>query len=444
MSWPLMAVSLLAGLASLLAWRGRQQPDDWASLWVGGLLMDRGQEAHLYDADPINFSAMSGEVWLGAAQEIASPYPHPYVQNPLFARALGWITNVMSFETSVLWLLFFSGAAIVVFVAASYHLWFRATMPWGIAALVTAGVLALPTTINSLWLGQTTPLIVAGVAYGLAASRTRPWLAGILLGIVASIKLTPYALVVVMLFFAYRRRAALWALGTTAVLAVWMFVSVDVAVISAWVDRIRDINQSVLVSGANQSLASTMATDLGVEGVLVSMVRDFPDHVKTIPMVIALGVTIVATAVAWWNRVYRFEILVIGAWLIATSFSAIIWTHYMLMLVTPVMGLAAMSRTRLTSQWPYIGIGALVVLLTFPVTNPIAATPYTGGFVYSGITSMFVALALLLIVGGCHALAVQRGSGVGATLYDGTSAAAAPKLPQPEPMVLFDLVKRWF
>ena len=40
MSWPLMLVSLLGGLASLLAWNGRTQPDDWASLWVGGLLMD--------------------------------------------------------------------------------------------------------------------------------------------------------------------------------------------------------------------------------------------------------------------------------------------------------------------------------------------------------------------------------------------------------------------
>lgn len=42
MSWPLILVSLLGGFASLLAWNGRTQTDDWASLWVGGLLMDRG------------------------------------------------------------------------------------------------------------------------------------------------------------------------------------------------------------------------------------------------------------------------------------------------------------------------------------------------------------------------------------------------------------------
>lgn len=447
MSWPLILVSLLGGLTSLLAWNGRTQPDDWASLWVGGLLMDRGLESHLYDADPIDFTAMSGEVWPRLAQEVSAPFTHPFVQNPLFAKALGVISHVMSFETSVAWLLFLSGMAVVVLVAASYHLWFRSTMPWGIAALVTACVFALPTTLNSFWIGQTTPLIVAGVAYGLAASRTRPWLAGIVLGIVASIKLTPYALIAVMLFFAYRRRAALWALATTAVLAVWMFIRVDMSVISDWIDRIGDIGASVLVGGANQSLASTLATDLGNPDLLVTVVRDYPSHVKTIPLCIALGVVLMVTAVAWLNPVYRFEFLITGAWLIAATFSSILWTHYMLMLVTSVFGLAAMARTRLTRQWPYIGIALLVVLLTFPVTNPIAATPYTGGFVYSGITAMLLTLALMLIIGGCHAFAVHRyGDGdageVEAGLGSELAAAETLKFPQPEPMVLFDLRKR--
>lgn len=213
-------------------------------------------------------------------------------------------------------------------------------MPWGIAALVTACVLALPTTTNSLWIGQTTPLIVAGVAYGLAASRTRPWFAGIVLGVV-----------------------------------------------------------------------------------------------------------LMVTTVAWWSPVYRFEILVTGAWLIAATFSSILWTHYMLMLVTPAFGFVAMSRTRLTRQWPYIGIATLVILLSYPITNPIAATPYTDGFMYSGITAMLLALALLLIIGGCHAFAVHRygdddageaSTGVGS----GLSAKGTLKVPQPEPMVLFDLRKR--
>ncbi|MDK6657821.1 hypothetical protein QP257_24860, partial [Escherichia coli] len=96
---------------------------------------------------------------------------------------------------------------------------------------------------------------------------------------VASIKLTPYALIAVMLFFAYRRRAALWSLATTAVLAVWMFIRIDMPVISDWIDRIDDIGASVLVGGANQSLASTLATDLGKPDLLVTVVRDYPSHV---------------------------------------------------------------------------------------------------------------------------------------------------------------------
>ncbi|MDO5029494.1 MAG: glycosyltransferase family 87 protein [Corynebacterium sp.] len=420
-SLPILVVALLGGVASLLVWRGRTQPDDWASLWLGGLLMHKGEGAHLYDRDAVDFSAIVGDAWIDAAQEVSSPFPHPFVQNPLFATVLSQLTNIMSFETSVLWLLFISGAAVVIFVAASYHLWFHHTMPWGIAAVVAVVVLAMPTTINSLWLGQTTPLIVAGVAYGLAASRKRPWLAGIVLGLVASIKLTPYALIFVMLFFAYRRRAALWALGTTAVLVALMFATVDVNVIADWIERVNEVSGAVLVGAANQSISAMLAQDLGDSALLVSVVHDYPPSVKLIPFGLAIVVAIVTTAVSWWNREYRFELLVSGAWLTATAFSAIVWTHYMLMLVTPVMGLCAMANSRWTKQWPLIGVATVVLMLSFPVTNPIAATPYTSGYLHSGIAAMVCALVLIIAVGACHA------------------ASQSSKANQPEPMVLFDL-----
>lgn len=451
MSWPLIVLSALAGMAALLSWKGRTQPDDWASLWIGGLLMDRGQQAHLYDADFLDFSAMKGEVWLNAAREVSAPFPHPYVQNPLFAKVLAWLSRAMSFDTSTAWLLFLSGASIVVLVAASYHLWFRTTIPLGAASLVTVIVLVLPTTMTSLWLGQTTPLIVAGVAYGLAASLTRPRFAGVVLGLVASIKLTPYALVVVMLFFAYRRRAALWALYVTAALTVWMLISVDMSVISAWMSRVGEINDSVLVGGANQSLASTLATDLRNQALAVTVVRDYPSSVKLIPLSIAAGAALVTTAVAWWNKVYRFEILVVGAWLVAASFSAIVWIHYVLMLVTPLMGVAAMSRTRLTRHWPYVCIAALVILLSFPVTNPVGAMPFAPGFVYSGITALLLTVALLLVVGGVHSYAQRHefggvnfsGAAGGRVVdrnFDGGGVGRGAAKLEPEPMILFDLL----
>lgn len=440
MTWPLMLVSLVAGYITMLVWKDRDQPDDWASLWVGGVVVDKGQIDHLYDHDPVDFSAMSGEAWLTAAQDVSAPFPHPFVQNPLFAQVLSYLTKVMTFDTSVLWLLFGSGAAVVVIIAAAYYLWFNRSMPWGIAALVAVVVLSLPTTINSLWLGQTTPLIVAGVMYGLAASRTRPWLAGIILGIVASVKLTPYALIVVMLFFAYRRRAALWSLGTTAVLVALMFISVDMSVISTWLERLDDISSSVLVGAANQSLASTLASDLGIPEIAVSMVRDYPSSVKLIPPGIAIVVTILATAVAWWNPVYRFQLLITSAWMIATAFSSIVWTHYMIVLVAPVMGLIAMVGTRFTRQWPYVGIAVIVGTLSFPLTNPIGAIALTPGYAYSGTTAMLVGIGLLLVVGGCHAAAVRQAAVVrSGTAYESSSV---DDVVQAEPMILFDLFKR--
>lgn len=269
--------------------------------------MHGGQSAHLYDRNSVDFSAIVGDAWINAAQEVNAPFPHPFVQNPLFAAALSHLTGIMSFDASVLWLLFFSGAAVVIFIAASYHLWFNSTMSWGIAAVVAVVVLAIPATMNSLWLGQTTPLIVAGVAYGLAASRKRPWLAGIVLGLVASIKLTPYALIFVMLFFAYRRRAALWALGTTAVLVALMFVTVEVSVIADWIDRVSEVSDGVLVGSVNHSISSSLAQDLGDPTKAVSVVQDYPASVKLIPIGMAVAVALLTTAIALWNRKHRFE-----------------------------------------------------------------------------------------------------------------------------------------
>lgn len=96
----------------------------------------------------------------------------------------------------------------------------------------------------------------------------------------------------------------------------------------------------------------------------------------------------------------------------------------MLMLVTPLMGLWVMTGHRWTRQWPLIGVATVLVILSFPVTNPIAAQPYTFGYEYSGIAAMLLVLILNVAVGACHA------------------ASQDSRAYQPEPMVLFDLVKR--
>nr|WP_162933180.1 glycosyltransferase family 87 protein [Corynebacterium lactis] len=423
MSWQLILLALVTGGIISWIWQGRTQPDDWASLWIAGDLVEKGQAAHLYDHHPEDFAAMAGQQWLDAAREVSAPFPHPFVQNPLIAYILAPLTESMTFDTSVMWLLFFSGAALVVLTASAYNLWFRRTLPWGIAAAAVAAISLLPTTINSLWLGQTTPLIVAGVSYGLAASRSRPWLAGIVLGIVAMVKLTPIVLIVVMLFFALRRSAGLWGVATTAVFAVSTWVFVENSVISTWFERLSDISSSVLVGPVNQSLASIIASQDVELKYAVTVMMDFPDQAKSLPLTLATVMTALAAAVAWWNRTYRFEILVVSGWGIATAFSAIVWTHYMLSLVPFVAGFMAMANSRYTRQWPYVGIAALLLLLGFPVTNPIAATPFTPGFQYSGITSLIGAGIFLILVGAFHAAGTNRGKSA-------------------EPMLLFDGVSR--
>ena len=423
MSWPLQLLAAISGIFSAWLWSTRSQPDDWAALWIAGMLFRRGQQDHLYDHHPEDFSVLHGPAWLEAAADVSAPFPHPYVHNPLVAAALSPFSETIDFDTSFVLLLFFSGAAIVVTVAASFYLWFGRTMPWGWAALATGVVLALPMTSTSFWLGQTTPLIVAGVCYGLAASRSRPWAAGIVLAVVAIVKLTPYVLFVVLAFFAWRRRALWWALGSTAVLYALMFVLVDTAVVGQWWQRLGDINEGVVISGANQSLTYWyLAADYPLK-YHAELVTDFPAQAVALPRLGAFITAVVAAAVAWWHQQYRFEILTVSALLVATAFSTIVWNHYALVVVPVLLGLVAIAHSAPRLQWSLLGAALVVSLLSPPLTPPTGAHQFAPGLGFSGLIAMLTGLAFLLAaatVAGFSARTQSTG----------------------EPMVLFDVGER--
>lgn len=407
MSWPLALLSLVSGLVQMWIWSGRTQPDDLGSLWIAGDLVARGKQIHLYDHNPDDFSALAGEVWLKAAAEISAPFPHIFVHNPVIAYFMSLFTRWMTFDAFVNVVLFLSGMTLVVLVAGSYHLWFRSTIPLGIAAVGVSIVTLFPATATGLWLGQTTPLIMAGIAYALAASRVTPVRAGIVLGLVTAVKLTPFVLIPVLLFFAYRRRTAYYALGTIGVVTVVTLLVVDFKLITKWLGRLQDIGDSVLVSGANQSLASIISLDGESPTLMVKIVPEVPALATAVSMGLAVALTALALVVSWFNRAYRFEILSVTAFGVVTAFSAIVWNHYIIVVVLFVAGVFAMSGSRFTRSWPSFGVAALIVLLAPPVTNPVVGVGDGHGFFFSGITGLICIMVWLLIVAGFDAASAQ-------------------------------------
>lgn len=62
-SWQVAFLSLVTGILNALYWSVRNNPDDWSSLWIAGLLVRRGETGQLYDYDSVDFAAWAGPAW---------------------------------------------------------------------------------------------------------------------------------------------------------------------------------------------------------------------------------------------------------------------------------------------------------------------------------------------------------------------------------------------
>ncbi|MEJ5919399.1 glycosyltransferase family 87 protein [Corynebacterium sp. H78] len=403
MSWQLGILAIVMGVANAWAWFERQQPDDWASLWIAGMLVDRGQVDHLYDRDPNEFSLIAGDEWLSAAAQLPTPFPHPFVHNPFVAYLMAPLTNWMEFETSVVWLSALTGAAMVVLVASVYRLWHSTTMPWGYAAAATIALAAMPSTQTVTWIGQTTMLVTAGGAYALATSSRSPYFAGIVLGMVAAVKITPIVLIPVLLFARRRWIAGAVAIGVTSLPFLVTALTLNKSLLDKWWSSLKDINDGVLVGEVNQSLSSAMLKHEIPAEAGVILVQDYPGSVRTLPIILAVAMVIITIAVAWVNRYYRFQILASMAWGIGVAFSTIVWEHYLVLVVMFAAGILAMSNTSWTKHIAWSGVAAVGFMLVFPMAMPTGAIALVEGTPYTGITALITAMVLLLITAGIHA-----------------------------------------
>lgn len=346
------------GWLQAIAWNGRQHGGDWASLWIAGELARDGKPEHFYDRDPADFSGLSGDVWFTYAEPLSALRSHPFVHNPVVAGAMRWVTEWTDFDTSLLWLTGLSGLALVVLIASAYYAWTNDTIPTTWLWATTAACWVLPAYHSSLWLGQTSVLIFAGVMYAIAASRPRPVIAGLVLACVAIVKLTPVVLIPLMLVYPTRRLAGAVAAGATAALAATSYFLYTPDVFRTWWENIQQINGGLILSEVNQSLPSMLLQGQRDDTVEVHMLTEVPEHATLWTYGLALVLGALLLWVAWLFKDDAFAILAVGGFTVATVCGSLVWNHYYLFVIGTVFGLLT-----LTSRWnimvPLIAISAV-------------------------------------------------------------------------------------
>lgn len=383
--------ALVVGIASAVRVHFSAQPDDWASLWIAARMVTDGKTEHLYALDPNDFASFSGDVWPAYAAEISelAPYAHPFVHNPLVAYLLTPLT-LLSFEQSVLLLAACNGVAVVAFAAACLKLWgsFDATK------LVAASLviwLSLPLQL-SLWIGQTTPIIIALTVVGLALRR--PWLAGFLLSCAVLVKLTPVILIPVMLL--WRRRAALWAAGWTVAWAIASVVLVPWVTLRDWFTTLRWLGSKTLVAPVNQSVDSIVAqwSEPGKAEMLVE-VRDVGEAMVWKLLICAVIAVVFAWAM-WSSRQWRYHMAVTVVACTVTAMASIVWSHYTMLAFLPLIGAGVVTR----HQWVRIAAMLSVVLLLPPVGEVFDPESTPLAFVGNGLGAMLAGVVIVMVAVG--------------------------------------------
>lgn len=399
--WPAHVLGLLVGLLTQLIWHSPRENGDWAALWIAGKLLRQGDDPHIYDYAPDDFAAWAGPFWQPfAQQDVTSASPHPFVQAPFVAQMAEALTFVMSFHTSVFFLTVASGWALVVLVASAFYVWFHRPIPMGVLVGVTV-VVWLSTPFQwSITLGQTTPLVTAGIAYSIAAARRRPWSAGIVLGVVSVIKLTPLALIPLMLLFRRSRRTSLIAIATTAFCFGLSVLTVGWPLHEIWRARIHMFSTFKVIAPTSQTFVSIMKRHLIDEGPAgAPIIQDTPGWMVVTPMMLAAVIALALGIAAYRCRGRAFEIIMVGAMCVATCFSGFVWTHYFIIVVLPAFGVFALTARR---RWAVACI-AIVSVLYFPPLSDVISSQHdnryfaqTGFYVPGGALMATIVMLFLL------------------------------------------------
>lgn len=400
----------------------RQTGDDFSSLWIAGELVKNGMSDHIYDHSDVDFSSISGEAWnsMRYTVEDFSSFPHPYVHIPIVAGFCGMLALVMTGRIALTILTFISFMCAFILVASSYLLWTRKTISTPFAIVGSLALIVSPPFVLSLWIGQTTPFILAGVVYGIAQARFRPVLAGITLGIVAAIKLTPLAVIAAMFLFRGSRKSSFIAGCTSIFMFLSSLVIMGWNLTVEWIERIQEISGQVLVADVNQSFVSLFMRDQmsGPIGVQIFSPEDVPAHLLSITHVVMVIAIVLVLISSYIDYERRFALITSGILVITMSFSSLAWSHYFIVAVVMIMGLITLKGRTTT---PIAQVMAALAGIFF--MSPLAGSVGTKSedLLYNVDGGMLVATITLLLT--TTILAIYQG------LIDDKAKVARKQMP---------------
>jgi alpha-1,2-mannosyltransferase len=236
------------------------------------------------------------------------------------------------------------------------------TSLWGVGALLVGLVAWLEPVRLSLQLGQVNLLILAVVVADLLGPERRKW-AGVGIGLVAGIKLTP-ALFIVYLLLIGRRRAALVASATFAAT-----VAVGFAVLP------RDSGYFWLRRGFDDvvRISSDPVANTSLRGLFVRL--HWPLGAATVVAVV-LGAAALAIATLAWRRGHRvLGVAVVG--MASDAVSPFSWSHHWVWVAPLVVHLGYRALV-VGSRWSLVGLGLLWVTFAGWFVSVAGDTPEMG------------------------------------------------------------------
>ena len=207
-----------------------------------------------------------------------------------------------------------SVAALAIVVVLVRRALGHPTSGWLVAAL-TAGALALEPVWQTLTFGQVNLLLMLAVLVDLLHPERR-W-SGVLVGISAGLKLTPFVFVVLLVLVG-RRTAAGRALATFAGTVVVGFLAMPGPAATYWTDGLVD---------ADRVGPPALAHNQSVYGVLTRLLDGPPPTALWLAVAVPLAVGVLLVGAAWWRRGER----VLGTCLAAVSMllaSPVSWSHH--------------------------------------------------------------------------------------------------------------------
>lgn len=376
---PAWLMGFLFVVASTVAFIGAPG-DDLSSSYMACRLLAQGETEAIYAHDEQLFHVVENPAWNAAASEANfQGFLHPYVQTPLWAFLLRPLCTNMEFPLFQGIFLFLAAfaLALTVFVVTS-ALSFKYPNTLFATALLWLW-LSLPFEYGMLLTQTHAIFVAASVSAMLLAERRYEVPAGLLLSAAAAVKITPLLLGVYWL--ATGRWRALVSLMVGSLLLFFLgWLVTGTEVMTAYIDTLRRISNTLLVSYNNHSIPALIMAPHYVEE--ITNWRILP-----LPSALSIAATIAGTLLILTSGLARRHGAPEGATLSLsllgmTAFPPIAWSHYYIILVVPIMWMGTQPKLR---------IPALVVAA-------IACIPHTEyrTLVYAALASILICLVELL------------------------------------------------